>query len=68
MKIKVKTRKTVAKRFKKSATGKLMRKKCGTNHLMRNKDKNRRRELMSDAELYKGDKKRITRMLGVGLD
>jgi large subunit ribosomal protein L35 len=64
---KIKTRKTVVKRFTKSGTGKLMRMKTGLNHLMRKKDGNRKRNLVNDGELYKGDKKRITRMLGQGL-
>ena len=64
MKIKIKTRKTVAKRFTVTGTGKLMRGKCGLNHLMRKKDANRKRNLLNDGELYKGDLKRITRMLG----
>jgi large subunit ribosomal protein L35 len=65
---KIKTRKTVVKRFTKTSTGKLMRGKTGLNHLMRKKDANRKRNLLNDGELYKGDLKRITRMLGKGLD
>ena len=68
MKIKIKTRKSVVKRFTKSGTGKLMRGKCGMNHLMAKKDPNRKRNLNTDTQLYPGDKKRITRMLGKGLD
>jgi large subunit ribosomal protein L35 len=68
MKNKIKTRKTVVKRFTKSGTGKLMRNKTGLNHLMRKKDGNRKRNLNNDGELYKGDRKRIKRMLGMGLD
>ncbi len=66
-KAKIKTRKTVVKRFTKSGTGKLMRMKTGLNHLMRKKDNNRKRNLHNDGELYKGDRKRIKRMLGQGL-
>lgn len=65
---KIKTRKTVVKRFTKTATGKLMRCKTGRNHLMRKKDASRKRTLSNDAVLFKGDLKRITRMLGKGLD
>jgi large subunit ribosomal protein L35 len=68
MKNKLKTRKTVAKRFSESATGKLMRGKTGLNHLMRKKNGSRRRTLLADGELFKGDRKRINRMLGQGLD
>ncbi len=67
-KSKIKTRKTVVKRFTKTATGKLMRGKTGLNHLMRKKDANRKRNLNNDGELFKGDLKRIQRMLGKGLD
>ena len=62
---KQKTRKTVAKRFKETATGKLMRGKTGLNHLMRKKDSGRRRTLVNGGELYKGDVKRIKQMLGM---
>ena len=67
MKNKMKTRKTVVKRFTKTGTGKLMRGKTGLNHLMRKKDGARRRTLLNDGELFKGDKKRILAMLGQGL-
>ncbi len=67
MKTRMKSRKTVVKRFSKTATGKLMRGKTGLNHLMRKKDGGRRRTLLADGELYKGDRKRISRMLGEGV-
>ena len=67
MKNKLKTRKTVAKRFKITGTGKIMRGKTGLNHLMRKKDARQKRKLTNGAELYKGDKKRITRMLGMAI-
>lgn len=67
MKVKLKTRKTVIKRFAKTATGKLMREKTGLNHLMRKKDGARRRNLTAGDQLYKGDRKRISRMLGEGI-
>jgi large subunit ribosomal protein L35 len=63
---KLKTRKTAAKRFKVTATGKLMRRSTSLNHLMRKKCKNRRRRLIKGCELFKGDEKRIGRMLGEG--
>jgi large subunit ribosomal protein L35 len=64
MKVKLKTRKTVVKRFKMTATGKIMRGKTGLNHLMRKKDGGRRRALIAGDELYKGDRRRILQMLG----
>lgn len=63
---KMKTRKTAAKRFKISGTGKLMRRSVGLNHLMRKKTKSRRRKLLTPTVLYAGDVKRIKRMLGNG--
>ena len=68
MKNKLKTRKTVVKRFRKTGTGKLMRESTGLNHLMRKKSPSNQRDLIRGAELFKGDKKRMTRMLGTGLD
>ena len=61
---KMKTRKTVAKRFKVTATGKLLRRSTGMNHLMRKKSPSRQRNLQNGAELLPGDKQRILRMLG----
>jgi large subunit ribosomal protein L35 len=63
---KLKTRKTVAKRFKVTANGKLMRRSTGLNHLMRKKTLDRRRRLLKGARLFQGDEKRIRRMLGEG--
>lgn len=64
---KLKTRKTAAKRFKISATGKIMRRSTGLNHLMRKKSMAGRRRLLKGSELFKGDEKRIGRMLGEGM-
>ena len=67
MKTKLKTHKTAVKRFSKSASGKLMREKTGQNHLMSKKSGGRKRNLVAGGELYKGDRKRVSRMLGEGL-
>ncbi|HLH80569.1 MAG TPA: 50S ribosomal protein L35 [Chthonomonas sp.] len=67
MKTKLKSRKTAVKRFTKTATGKLLHGKTGLNHLMRKKDGSRRRALLAGDELYKGDRKRIKRLLGTAL-
>ncbi len=66
MKNKLKTRRIAKKRFEATGTGKIRRCKVGLNHLMQNKRSNRRRNLTAGSELYKGDHKRITRMLGEG--
>jgi large subunit ribosomal protein L35 len=63
---KLKTRKTAAKRFKVTGTGKLMRRSTKLNHLMRKKSGGARRRLLNGEELFKGDEKRISRMLGEG--
>ena len=68
MKNKLKTRKSVVKRFRKTGTGKLMRESTGLNHLMRKKTASNTRDLLRGAVLYKGDQKRMKRMLGTGLD
>ena len=64
---KLKARNAVVKRFKVSSTGKLMHEGLGLNHLMRKKSGDRKRNLKAGDELYKGDRKRVTRMLGQGL-
>ena len=63
---KLKTRKTAAKRFKVTGTGKLMRRSTKLNHLMRKKSGGEKRKLIKGSELFAGDKKRISRMLGQG--
>ncbi|GDX41042.1 50S ribosomal protein L35 [Armatimonadota bacterium] len=66
MKTKLKTNKTAKKRFSITATGKIRHCKTGLNHLMQKKNSSRRRQLLAGDELYKGDRKRISRMLGEG--
>jgi large subunit ribosomal protein L35 len=61
---KLRTRKTVVKRFKITANGKLLRRSTKMNHLMRKKSARQRRDLTNGSELFAGDRKRITRMLG----
>ena len=63
---KLKTNKTAVKRFKVTATGKLMRRSTKMNHLMRKKSPGARRNLSNESELFAGDEKRIGRMLGNG--
>ncbi len=65
-KVKLKTRKTAAKRFKVSATGKLIHRSTKLNHLMRKKSGSARRRLDQESVLYKGSEKRMKRMLGEG--
>lgn len=54
-----KTKKAVAKRFKITGTGKVMRSHSGKRHLLTGKNAKRRRRLGKDAELHPGDVKKI---------
>jgi large subunit ribosomal protein L35 len=54
--VKAKTRKAVAKRFKVTGTGKVLRRKQGKRHLLQNKNRKRKRSLtkvglVSDADI-----------------
>ncbi len=64
---KIKTRKTAAKRFKLTATGKFMHGHAHHNHLNIHKSPSNMRVLTSDTELYPGKKKAVRRMLPNGL-
>lgn len=61
---KIKTNKSAVKRFKVSATGKLMRRHAYNNHLFLPKRGSRKRRLDLSEELFKGERKRVVRMLG----
>ncbi len=56
---KQKTRKSVAKRFKKTASGKYKRKTSGRRHLLSGKSPKRRRQLRNDPMLSKADSNRV---------
>lgn len=60
---KIKTSKTAAKRFKITATGKLMRRNARKGHLMINKCGSRKRRLSNDSVVFAGEVKRISRMI-----
>ena len=59
----IKTRKAVAKRFKITGTGKVMRSRAGKRHLMATKNAKRRRSLGSSPIVDKTDTYRITQNL-----
>ena len=59
----VKTRKAVAKRFKITGTGKVMRSHAGRRHLLGSKNSKRRRRLREDAQVGPTDAYRITQNL-----
>ncbi len=58
-----KTRKAVAKRFKITARGKVMRSRAGRRHLLANKSSKRRRSLGSSVVVDPTDTYRITQNL-----
>ena len=60
---KIKTNKTAAKRFKITGTGKITRRKSYNNHMFFNKSGGQKRRLESEPVLFKGEKKRVRRML-----
>lgn len=62
---KLKTRKTAAKRFKISGTGKLIRRKAYDNHMFLHKGGSQKRRLGEDATLTPAFEKRMKRLLGI---
>lgn len=64
---KIKTKKSVIKRFKVTGTGKIMRShQLRANHKRRNKSKSALRRHGKPIEVNKTDTKAIKRMLGIG--
>ena len=59
----IKTKKSVAKRFKITGTGKVMRSRAGKRHLLASKNSKRRRSLGSSKEVDSTDTYRITQSL-----
>ena len=57
------TKKSVAKRFKITASGKVMRSSAGRRHLCQTKSPKRRRNLRGTSEVDPTDKYRITQSL-----
>lgn len=58
-----KTNKSVAKRFKVTGTGKIMRRKTGRRHLLSCKSRKRKRDLSRPAEVDSGLKGHIVQLL-----
>lgn len=59
----IKTKKSVAKRFKITARGKVMRSRAGRRHLLQGKSPKRRRSLGQSVVVDKTDAYRITQSL-----
>ncbi|QHI69925.1 50S ribosomal protein L35 [Tichowtungia aerotolerans] len=60
---KMKTKKTAAKRFKKTATGKLKYSHMGGSHILTNKNRKQKRRLGSQSIVDKADQKRIAKTI-----
>ena len=60
---KMKTKKTAAKRFKKTATGKLKFSHMGGSHILTNKNRKQKRRLNSQTMVDKADQKRIAKTI-----
>jgi len=63
---KLKTKKSIAKRVKITGTGKILRHKSGTRHLMSSKNSRRKRKLRHATLISPADTKEIKRMLPYG--
>lgn len=60
---KIKTNRSAAKRFKVTATGKIMHFRAGASHLMRKKNSKRKRRLAKPAVLDKTNLKNVKRLI-----
>lgn len=60
---KLKTHKGAAKRFRKTGSGKLMRRHSYARHILTSKPRSRKRKLGQTVELAKGDAAKVERML-----
>ena len=63
---KLKTRKCVAKRFKITKSGKIMRMKAGKSHILTKKSRKRKRHLRKSTVVSKSFVKRLKRQLPYG--
>ena len=62
---KIRTRRSAAKRFKLTGSGKIKRRKTGAGHLMTRKTRKRKRNLRQATLVSKADEKRVFRQLGL---
>jgi len=61
---KMKTHRGAAKRFKRTGSGKLVRRKAFKNHILEKKSSRRKRRLGGEPLVTGGDRARIERLLG----
>ncbi len=62
---KMKTHRAAAKRFKRSASGKLKRRRAYKSHILAKKTRKRKRRLRRSALVADADVRRVKRMLGL---
>lgn len=62
---KMKTHRGTAKRFRVTGTGKLMRAKKGSNHILEKKSQKRKRNFRHETEIAASDRKVVARNLGL---
>ncbi len=62
---KLKTKRSAAKRFKITATGKIKRRKAYHSHILTKKSRKRKRHLRKPTLVFKGEVKAIKRLLGI---
>jgi len=62
---KMKTHRAAAKRFRRTATGKLKRNKANKSHILAKKSRKRKRRLRKSSLVAPSDMKRVKRMLGL---
>lgn len=60
---KLKTRRAAAKRFRKSGSGKIMRRKAFKNHLLERKDENRKQKLGKVTTVHETDVPNVKLMM-----
>ena len=63
---KMKTNRSAAKRFKKTASGKYRRQKANRSHILTKKRRKRKRKLRKPTLVSKADEKRVRRLLAGG--
>ncbi len=61
---KIKTHKGASKRFKITGSGKILREKAFTSHILTKKNAKRKRRLGNDIEVSTADTKKVKRLLG----
>ncbi len=61
---KIKTHKGASKRFRLTGSGKIVREKAFTSHILTKKNAKRKRRLGNDIEVSTADTKKVKRLLG----